>query len=426
MYAAYLQFSGFRVAEAANGVEAIEKTHRAAARHRPDGPVAAADGRLGGDAPAEGDARTRHIPIVALTGHALAGHAEGRARGRMRRVRHQAVPARRARRRDQALARRGHGAKDGNGTRTRSEAQTRPGRVRAAGDHGQDSSKHSREGGQGRHADQAQRAAPRAAAAQAPSGRRAPRSSREAARAAELERRLKVPLDAAARRRVRRQVRLLHHPLRRAAELRAARPRPRAGGRAHRPLPGHRGRRLRHADGGPGSDARERARAPARQRDGDAEAHGDPDVVRHGVQDRRRHHRAAALGLRRVQRRAHQDAGQARVRPEGALGPRPDHPRDRGRGRGHPAAEERDLVAEGLDLLRAHAVRPADRRGAAVALGALRGRDLRRAARRLGGVAVEQADRRPHDHERRVPGLARDGAGRSTRGSRRSASSTTS
>ena len=27
------------------------------------------------------DERTKHIPIVALTGHALAGHAEGRARG---------------------------------------------------------------------------------------------------------------------------------------------------------------------------------------------------------------------------------------------------------------------------------------------------------------------------------------------------------
>ena len=117
------------------------------------------------------------------------------------------------------------------------------------------------------------------------------------------------------------------------------------------------------------------------------QAHGHPDVVRHGVQDRRRHRRAAAVGLRRVQRRAEQDAGQARVRPEGAVGSRPDHPRDRGRGRGHPPAEERDLVAEGLDLLRAHAVRPADRRGAAVAVGALRRRDLRRAARRLGRVA---------------------------------------
>ena len=59
-------------------------------------------------------------------------------------------------------------------------------------------------------------------------------------------------------------------------------------------------------------------------------------------------------------------------------------------GRGHPPAEERDLVAEGLDLLRAHAVRPADRRGAAVAVGALRRRDPRAAARRLGRVALNK------------------------------------
>ena len=39
------------------------------------------------------DERTRQIPVVALTGHALAGHLEGRAQGRLRRVRHQAVPA---------------------------------------------------------------------------------------------------------------------------------------------------------------------------------------------------------------------------------------------------------------------------------------------------------------------------------------------
>ena len=65
-------------------------------------------------------------------------------------------------------------------------------------------------------------------------------------------------------------------------------------------LPRHRGGGLQHADGGAGSDARERARAPARQRDGDAAAHGHPDVVRHGLQDRRRHHRAAAVRLRRL------------------------------------------------------------------------------------------------------------------------------
>ena len=57
------------------------------------------------------------------------------------------------------------------------------------------------------------------------------------------------------------------------------------------------------------------------------------------------------------------------------------------RGRGHPPAEDRDLLAEGLDLLRAHAVRPADRRRAAAALGALCGRVPAAAARRLGRLA---------------------------------------
>ena len=77
MYAAYLQFSGFEVAEAANGIEAIEKTHELLpdivlmdlALPRMDGWEATK--RL------KSDPRTRHIPIVALTGHALAGHAEG-------------------------------------------------------------------------------------------------------------------------------------------------------------------------------------------------------------------------------------------------------------------------------------------------------------------------------------------------------------
>jgi CheY-like chemotaxis protein len=77
MYAAYLQFSGFQVAEAGNGIEAIEKTHELLpdivlmdlALPRMDGWEATR--RL------KNDERTRHIPIVALTGHALAGHAEG-------------------------------------------------------------------------------------------------------------------------------------------------------------------------------------------------------------------------------------------------------------------------------------------------------------------------------------------------------------
>jgi two-component system, cell cycle response regulator DivK len=77
MYAAYLSFSGFRVAEATNGVEAIEKTLELMpdiilmdlALPRMDGWEATRRLKL--------DERTRHIPIVALTGHALAGHAEG-------------------------------------------------------------------------------------------------------------------------------------------------------------------------------------------------------------------------------------------------------------------------------------------------------------------------------------------------------------
>ena len=77
MYAAYLQYSGYRVAEATNGMEAIEKTLELMpdiilmdlALPRMDGWEATRRLKL--------DERTKHIPIVALTGHALAGHAEG-------------------------------------------------------------------------------------------------------------------------------------------------------------------------------------------------------------------------------------------------------------------------------------------------------------------------------------------------------------
>ena len=77
MYAAYLSFSGYRVAEATNGLEAIEKTMELMpdiilmdlALPRMDGWEATRRLKM--------DERTRHIPIVALTGHALAGHAEG-------------------------------------------------------------------------------------------------------------------------------------------------------------------------------------------------------------------------------------------------------------------------------------------------------------------------------------------------------------
>ncbi len=77
MYAAYLQFSGFEVAEATNGIEAVEKARELLpdivlmdlALPRMDGWEATRQ--------LKSDEQTRHIPIVALTGHALAGHAEG-------------------------------------------------------------------------------------------------------------------------------------------------------------------------------------------------------------------------------------------------------------------------------------------------------------------------------------------------------------
>jgi CheY-like chemotaxis protein len=77
MYAAYLTFSGYRVAEATNGLEAIEKTVELMpdiilmdlALPKMDGWEATRRLKM--------DERTKHIPIVALTGHALAGHAEG-------------------------------------------------------------------------------------------------------------------------------------------------------------------------------------------------------------------------------------------------------------------------------------------------------------------------------------------------------------
>jgi two-component system, cell cycle response regulator DivK len=77
MYVEYLKFCGFRVAEARNGVEALERAFEL----RPD--IILMDLALprmdGWEATRrlKADNRTRHIPVVALTGHALAGHAEG-------------------------------------------------------------------------------------------------------------------------------------------------------------------------------------------------------------------------------------------------------------------------------------------------------------------------------------------------------------
>jgi two-component system, cell cycle response regulator DivK len=77
MYAEYLQFSGFRVAEARNGNEAVEQAFAL----KPDLILMdlSLPGMDGWEATRrlKADDRTRHIPIVALTGHALAGASEG-------------------------------------------------------------------------------------------------------------------------------------------------------------------------------------------------------------------------------------------------------------------------------------------------------------------------------------------------------------
>jgi two-component system, cell cycle response regulator DivK len=77
MYAEYLSYCGFRVIEAKNGLEAIEQ----ACAQNPsviimDLSLPVMDGweatrRL------KADRRTKSIPVIALTGHALSGHSKG-------------------------------------------------------------------------------------------------------------------------------------------------------------------------------------------------------------------------------------------------------------------------------------------------------------------------------------------------------------
>jgi len=77
MYAMYLEHVGFRVAEAANGFEALEQ----ATRLLPDLIVMdlSLPGLDGWEATRrlKADERTRHIPVLALTSHALEGFSEG-------------------------------------------------------------------------------------------------------------------------------------------------------------------------------------------------------------------------------------------------------------------------------------------------------------------------------------------------------------
>ena len=77
MYAEYLQYSGFRVAEARNGNEAVAQAFEL----QPDLILMdlSLPGMDGWEATRvlKADERTKRIPVVALTGHALAGASEG-------------------------------------------------------------------------------------------------------------------------------------------------------------------------------------------------------------------------------------------------------------------------------------------------------------------------------------------------------------
>jgi two-component system cell cycle response regulator DivK len=77
MYAEFLIFSGLRVAEAENGHEAVEK----ATTLMPDLVVMdlSLPGMDGWEATRrlKSDPKTKHILVMALTGHALAGHSKG-------------------------------------------------------------------------------------------------------------------------------------------------------------------------------------------------------------------------------------------------------------------------------------------------------------------------------------------------------------
>jgi two-component system, cell cycle response regulator DivK len=77
MYMQYLEFSGLRVAEAQNGHEALEQAFTL----HPDLIVMdlSLPGLDGWEATRrlKADPRTRSIPVIALTGHALAGHSKG-------------------------------------------------------------------------------------------------------------------------------------------------------------------------------------------------------------------------------------------------------------------------------------------------------------------------------------------------------------
>ena len=77
MYAEFLRYRGYQVEEASNGHEALDKAFAAP----PDLIVMdlSLPGLDGWEATRrlKSDSRTKQVPVIALTGHALAGHSKG-------------------------------------------------------------------------------------------------------------------------------------------------------------------------------------------------------------------------------------------------------------------------------------------------------------------------------------------------------------
>jgi two-component system, cell cycle response regulator DivK len=92
MFTEFLSFSGFRVAQAATGREALDQAFQLLPDLiLMDLSLPELDG-LEATRQLKSDGRTKRIPIVALTGHALAGHSKD-AKEAVRLLLDQAVPA---------------------------------------------------------------------------------------------------------------------------------------------------------------------------------------------------------------------------------------------------------------------------------------------------------------------------------------------
>ena len=171
---------------------------------------------------------------------------------------------------------------------------------------------------------------------------------------------------AAPRREHARQVRLLHHPARRAAALRAA--------SASAPSPPTSTPSTTRTSPRWSPTRRSRSTTPTRENVLAHERVNEAVMRSHtvipmsfGTVFKTRDDIVELLRarLRRLPRRAQQDAGQARVRPQGAVGPRRrSSARSRSEDEDMRRLQGRDLLPEGLDLLRPHAVRPAGGRRA--------------------------------------------------------------